>query len=263
MTLESAKRAVRDYWDAEPCGTGTVSLEPGSRAFFDAMERHRYSVEPFIRSFAQFERWNGKRVLEVGCGAGTDHLQFARAGAMPWAVDMSSKSAALTRQRLRAYGFADDRVLVGDAENLPFPGATFDLVYSWGVLHHSPDTPKTIHEVHRVLRPGGEARVMFYHRASLVSLQFYLKYGLFRGRPFRSIDDIMAEHQESPGTKVYSLAEARRMFADFTDVEVRPVLTPYDLRSGRRPFLPKWTGRFLPDALGYFLLISGRKARPA
>lgn len=93
-----------------------------------------------------------------------------------------------------------------------------------------------------------------------MSLQFYLKYGLFRGRPFRSVDEIMAAQQESPGTEVYSCAEVREIFADFEDLTVKPVLTPYDLRSGRRPFLPKWAGRFLPDSLGYFLLIAGRKA---
>lgn len=259
MSLQPEKQVVRDYWDAEPCGTGTVDMKPGSREFFDAIEAHRYAVEPFIPPFAQFERWEGKRMLEIGCGAGTDHLQFARAGADAWAIDMSGRSAGLTRQRLRTFGLRDDRVLIGDAENLPFPSDTFDLVYSWGVLHHSPDTPRTVREVHRVLRPGGEIRIMFYHRFSLVSLQFYLKFGLLRGRPFRSIDEIMAAHQESPGTKVYSYTEVRRMFAAFSDVTVRAVLTPYDLRSGRRPFLPKWAGRFLPDGLGYFLLITGRK----
>lgn len=259
MTLETAKQAVRDYWDAEPCGTGTVSLPPGSREFFDAMERHRYQVEPFIQPFADFERWSGQRVLEIGCGAGTDHLQFHRAGADAWAVDMSSQSVALTRRRLATYGFAPHRVIVGDAESLPFPSGSFDGVYSWGVLHHSPDTRRTIREVHRVLRPGGEIRMMFYHRFSLVSLQFYLKYAVLRGRPFRSIDAIMSAHQESPGTKVYSRAEVRRMFSDFEGLRVNPVLTPYDLRSGRRPFLPKWAGRLLPDSLGYFLLIAGKK----
>jgi ubiquinone/menaquinone biosynthesis C-methylase UbiE len=172
---------------------------------------------------------------------------------------VSSQSVTLTRTRLKTYGFVSDRALVGDAENLPFPSSSFDLVYSWGVLHHSPDTPRTIREVHRVLRPNGEIRIMFYHRFSLVSLQFYLKYGLFRGRPFRSVDEIMAAHQESPGTKVYSCEEVRRMLRDFNAVTVNPVLTPYDLRSGRKPFLPKWAGRFVPDALGYFLLMSGRK----
>ncbi len=260
MTLDSAKQAVRDYWDAEPCGTGTVSIAPGSKAFFDAMERHRYLVEPFIQPFANFQRWRGKDVLEIGCGAGTDHLQFHRAGARASAIDVSTQSVTLTRTRLKTYGFVWDRVFVGDAENLPFPSSSCDLVYSWGVLHHSPDTPRTIREVHRVLRPNGEIRLMFYHRFSLVSLQFYLKYGIFRGRPFRSVDDIMAAHQESPGTKVYSCEEVRNMLRDFTALKVNPVLTPYDLRSGRKPFLPKWAGRFLPDALGYFLLVSGRKS---
>lgn len=258
---DAAKQAVRRYWDAEPCGTGTVALPPGSREFFDAMERHRYSMEPFIPTFAQFDRWAGKRTLEVGCGAGTDLLQFVRGRAEAWAVDMSSASAALARRRLRTYGFRDDRITISDAENLPFPSDTFDLVYSWGVLHHSPDTPRTIREVCRVVRNGGEVRIMLYHRFSLVSLQFYLKYGLFRGQPFRSVDEIMAAHQESPGTKVYSCAEIRALFAAFEDVHVKPVLTPYDLKSGRRPFLPGWAGRILPDALGYFVLITGRKPR--
>ncbi|HKY22400.1 MAG TPA: class I SAM-dependent methyltransferase [Vicinamibacterales bacterium] len=257
--LDSTKQSVRDYWDAEPCGTGTVPIAPGSREFFDAMERHRYTVEPFIRPFANFQHWAGKTMLEIGCGAGTDHLQFARAGARACAVDVSSQSVALTRRRLAAYGFGAERVLVGDAEHLPFSSSSFDLVYSWGVLHHSPDTPRTVREVYRVLRPGGDVRIMLYHRFSLVSLQFYLKYGLFRGQPFRSINAIMAAHQESPGTKVYSCAEVRQMFGGFEAVTVSPVLTPYDLRSGRKPFLPKWAGHFLPNGLGYFLLMSGRK----
>lgn len=255
----AVKQAVRTFWDQAPCGTTTVTASPGSREFFDRLEQHRYETEPFIASFARFAEWRDKTTLEVGCGAGTDLLQFARAGANAWAVDMSSRSVGLARHHLRTYGFGDDRVLVADAEHLPFPPGAFDLAYSWGVLHHSPDTERTIGEVYRVLKPGGEICIMLYHRFSLVSLQFYLRYGLFSGRPFRGIDDIMASHQESPGTKVYSREEVRRMFAAFGEVTITPVLTPYDLRSGRRPFLPTWSRPFLPAALGYFLVITGRK----
>jgi SAM-dependent methyltransferase len=112
---------------------------------------------------------------------------------------------------------------------LPFPDKSFDLVYSWGVMHHTPDTPRAVREAWRVLRPGGQARVMIYHRRSLVGLMLWCRYALLAGRPWRSLNTIFANHMESPGTKAYSVAEARDLFRDFASVTIHTVLTHGDL----------------------------------
>jgi ubiquinone/menaquinone biosynthesis C-methylase UbiE len=129
------------------------------------------------------------------------------------------------------YGLQSN-VSVDDAENLSLPDDSFDIVYSWGVLHHSPDTPKAIREVHRVLRPGGIARIMIYHRHSLTGYMLWLRYALLAGRPFRTLREIYAEHLESPGTKAYTVTEARKMFRDFSEVDMRVQLSFGDLLEG-------------------------------
>jgi len=257
--MSSLKGRVRNFWDASPCGTGGVRRPEGSKEFFAEIERRRYELEPFIFGFAQFSRWKGKRVLEIGCGTGTDNLQFCRSGSNAYGIDLSRRSVALARKRLDWYGFDAGKVFVGDAEDLPFPSNSFDLVYSWGVLHHTPDTVKALAEIHRVLRPGGEICIMLYHRRSLVTLQFYIKFGLLSGRPFRGVDDIMAAHQESPGTKVYTRGQVKNLFAQFQNLHVRTIVTPYDLQTGRRRFLPAWMREYIPNSLGYFLVVQGSK----
>jgi SAM-dependent methyltransferase len=119
-----------------------------------------------------------------------------------------------------------------DAENLPFPDASFDVVYSWGVLHHSPDTPQAIKEVHRVLRPGGTARLMIYHKHSLAGYMLWSRYALMRGRPFATLEEIYAKYLESPGTKAYTVDQAREMLAGFSVVTIQTRLSFGELLEG-------------------------------
>ncbi|MBI3724778.1 class I SAM-dependent methyltransferase, partial [bacterium] len=166
---EKLNDQVRRYWEREPCGTSqelTGELEPRSLAWFERVEEHRYAVEPFIHSVAQFTRHHGKKLLEVGVGAGTDHLQWARAGLECHGVDLTDAAIETTRARLAAYGFESELRRI-DAESLPFEDASFDLVYSWGVIHHSESPRKIVSEIHRVLRPGGTFIGMMYGRRSL------------------------------------------------------------------------------------------------
>lgn len=250
-----AKQAVQRFWDAQPCGTRQVTGEIGSRDFFEKLEQHRYRAERFIPRLVDFSRWRGHQVLEIGCGVGTDALQFLRSGAKLTALDLSSRSVRLARARARQEGHAA-RFLNADAEGLPFPDASFDLVYSWGVLHHTPDTQAAIDEVCRVLRPGGTALVMLYHRHSLRCLLFYLRQGLLRGRPLTSLSRLLARyHSESPGTKAYTKSEVRQMFRAFARVRIQPILTPYDTR----PRLYPWLRHLLPDVLGWFLFMEAVK----
>jgi ubiquinone/menaquinone biosynthesis C-methylase UbiE len=191
-------------------------------------------------------------VLEVGIGLGTDFTRFARAGARLAGIDLTEAAVDLVRRRLAHEGLEAD-VRVGDAENLPFADGTFDLVYSWGVLHHTPDTARALDEVRRVLRPGGEARIMLYSRRSWVALGVWLRYGLARGKPWRSFADLLAEHMESPGTKGYTQPELEEMFAGFRDVRFTRWVTPYD----RRVAGP--VARLLGPRFGWFVGITARR----
>jgi SAM-dependent methyltransferase len=253
---------VRAFWDATPCGTRDVEAAEGSAPFFDALEAQRDALEPFIPRFARFGEWKDRRVLEVGVGAATDFVRFTRAGARLSGVDLTPHAVALARRRLALEGLAAD-VREADAEALPFPDDHFDFVYSWGVIHHTEDTPRAAREIVRVTRPGGEVCVMVYHRHSLVGLQAWAVHALARGRPWRSIADVLWNHVESVGTKAYTLAEARALFPGLAPLRVTPLVTPYDLRIGRARFLPRAFQRLVPSRLGWFLVVEGRKPATA
>ena len=247
---------VRAFWEAVPCGTDeriVGKLTPLSREWFEQVEAYRYELEPMIHAVAQFTRHRGRHLLEVGVGAGTDHLQWARAGAVCHGVDLTDAAIETTRARLQHYGFQSDLRRV-NAESLPFDDGTFDLTYSWGVIHHAERPEAVVREIHRVLRPGGRFVGMLYSRRSLVGLRFWLKFALLKGRPWRSFAEVLWHHMESRGTRAYTAAELRRLFGAFTEVEVTPFLTPYDTAR-----LPAGLVRCLPDAAGWFLAVRAAK----
>ncbi len=247
---------TRRYWNQEACGTGRpiVGEVPElSREWFERIETHRYALEPFIHSVAQFTRHHGERLLEVGVGAGTDHLQWARAGALCHGVDLTQRAIDSTRAHLALHGL-DSQLQRIDAETLPFPDESFDVVYSWGVLHHSAHPEQIIREIRRVLRPNGRFIGMLYARHSLVAIKLWLKYGLLRGRPDRNLSDLVAHHMESPGTKAYTVREVRALFEQFTHVTATTVMTPYD-----RLRLPSWLADLIPDRCGWFICIHAVK----
>jgi ubiquinone/menaquinone biosynthesis C-methylase UbiE len=162
---EIDKKAVREFWNTNPCGAKFVDETPGSKAFFDSLTKHRYWAEAHIPEMVNFPQWCGRRVLEVGCGLGTDAEQFARNGAVYTGIDLTDTSIDMCRNRFTVQGLSGT-FKVADAERLPFPNDSFDLVYSHGVIHHTPNTEAAVAEIHRVLRPGGTAIVMLYHSNS-------------------------------------------------------------------------------------------------
>lgn len=253
MGSDGLKEQVKEYWEQEPCGSGSAQSTRHTREYFDEIEEHRYRLEPFIHQFAQFTRKRGKKVLEIGVGAGTDHLQFARAGAILSGIDLTDAAIEMVAKRLALEGLSSD-LRRSDAENLPFENDSFDYVYSWGVLHHTPNTEKSIDEVYRVCKPGGKACIMLYHRWSLLALMFWVRYGLLRLRPFRTLRHVIFHHMESIGTKAYTTREARRLFSRFHSVTITPVLTPYDTE-----FIPGFVARHLPQSWGWFLVIQAIK----
>src|SRR5229473_1911669 len=159
------KERVRAFWQAHPCGTKFSDAEMGTREFFERVEAHRYAKEWHIPKAADFAGARGLRVLEIGCGLGTDGAQFAKAGADYTGVDLTDAAVELARKHFELLGLRGE-FRTADAENLDFADESFDLVYSHGVLHHTPDIEAAIGEIHRVLKPGGRAIVMLYHRGS-------------------------------------------------------------------------------------------------
>ena len=156
------KDAVRRHWQAEPCGTRDAS--PGERRrFFDEIERDRYAWEPYIKPFARFERGRGKRVLEVGVGAGTDFIQWARAGARAHGIDLTQEAIDHARARLDVYGLEAADLRKGDCESLPYEDDSFDLVYSWGVIHHTGRMWEALDRLCGAVNPGGQLYIAIYN----------------------------------------------------------------------------------------------------
>lgn len=245
------KEQVQSFWEAAPCGSKHSTAPAGSREFFAEVERKRYELEPFIPEYAQFEATAGQSVLEVGVGLGTDFVRFARAGARVTGVDLTERAIELVRERLQVEGFEGD-LMTADAEALPFADGSFDVVYSWGVLHHTPRCEEAIREVLRVVKPGGRVCVMLYARHSWVAFALWVRYALLRGRPGLSLADVVADHMESTGTRAFTRAELRSRFGELSDLQVDHVGTPYDRRVAGP--LVRLTGRWL----GWFLVVRGR-----
>lgn len=167
IASRSKIEVVRSFWDARPCNIRHSPRPLGSREYFDEVETRKYFVESHIPSFADFARWNGKRVLEIGCGIGTDAVNFARAGANYTGVELSTESLALTRKRFEVFGLHGS-LLEADAETLSerLAGESFDLIYSFGVIHHSPHPERIIAQARKLLKPDGEFRLMLYSKYS-------------------------------------------------------------------------------------------------
>lgn len=231
MAETDLKARIRNFWDDRSCGE-VYAVGHSAKDYYESHREARYELEPYIADFARFHEGQGRDVLEIGVGMGADFIEWAKAGPRSLSgVDLTPRAIEHVKTRLDLYGFQAD-VRVADAENLPFDDNSFDIVYSWGVLHVSPNTPRTVREVHRVLRPGGVARIMIYHKYSLTGYMLWLRYALLSGRPFRSLEDIYWNHLESPGTKAYTLAEAGEMFRDFTGVDMTVRLSFADLLQG-------------------------------
>lgn len=164
--MNDVKQSVREYWEKHPNAAAIANgYDPRTREFYEVIAAHRYQAEACIPEMAEFDKWVGKRVLEVGCGMGTDLRQFAKHGAHVTGIDLTWQGIQMAKASFALFGLTGDFV-VADAENLPFTQGAFDLVYSNGVIHHTPDTPATVREIHRVVRTEGQARVMVYHKNS-------------------------------------------------------------------------------------------------
>lgn len=269
--MDPSKLAVQDFWERASCGEA-LYLDGVGRQGYEEQARTRYRLEPYIEKFAGFDACAGQKVLEIGVGLGADHQRFAAGGAELVGVDLTERAVEHARRRLQLFGLSS-YLQSGDAERLAFTHDSFDVVYSWGVIHHSPNTPQAVAEIHRVLKPGGVARIMIYHKWSLVGYMLWTRYALLRLRPWTGLAAIYSRYLESPGTKAYSRSQAQAMFGRlFSKVAIETVLTHGDLlesaagqRHGgallsvARRLWPRWLLRRLASGHGLFMLITAYK----
>jgi ubiquinone/menaquinone biosynthesis C-methylase UbiE len=271
------KRQVQQFWQKTPCDSWFTNEPCGTLSFYRSLDEHRYKVHPRLQSAVGFESTRGLQVLEIGCGCGSEAERFARAGAHYTAVDLTNAAVEITRRRFQLANL-EGRFVQGDAENLPFADGSFDLVYSHGVLHHTPDTPRSIREVHRVLSAGGRAVIMLYYRDSF---NYHVNLGIVRRSRahllrtelgiklarmiFGDTEQDLRRHAElirenpssyvemqnmlnrntdgpdNPLSQVFSKATARQMFRQFKNVKTEVMF-----------WNPNWLpviGKFLPHPI--------------
>ena len=161
---------VQKYWDTRPCNVRHSPKQVGTKEYFDEVERRKYFVEPHIPKFANFDHWSDKKVLEIGCGIGTDAVNFARAGADYHAIELSSKSLQITEERFKIFNLNGNFHHVTDEQFSNVFGSTkFDLIYSFGVIHHTPNPRKIIEQARLLSHELTHFNFMVYAKNSFKS----------------------------------------------------------------------------------------------
>lgn len=251
---------VQQYWDRRPCNVKHSPLPVGTEEYFNQVEQRKYFVESHIPLFAEFEKWSGKRVLEIGCGIGTDTINFARAGAQVTAVELSEESLKIARQRAEIMGVSDRITFYkANAEELSevVPVEPYDLVYSFGVIHHTPNPRRAALEMMKYLGDKGEVRIMIYAKYSLKNFLIWLG---------------LAQPEAQTGCPIaftYSSKDARNLLQGLTVVSVKKDhIFPYKIEAYKqyryiRTFpwntLPQWLFHAYETLFGWHLLVVAKK----
>ena len=204
--------AIRDYWNRRIHDFDIVTHPVGTPEFFEELDAYRFEKLHYLPALVDFTGFQGKSMLEIGCGAGVDLVRFAAGGAVCTAVDLSETAIGLARQNLAHRGLsADLRVMNGEA--LEFPDASFDVVYAHGVLQYTAGAQAMVDEARRVLKPGGTFIAMVYNRRGWLA---------FMSKWFR----VPLEHEDAPALALYTVREFKCMLRGFTSVRIVPERFP-------------------------------------
>jgi len=265
QTADEYKNQTQDQWNDNPCGAQYAqNSEVETLSWFREIEMHRYGAyAPWMPQIMEFSQHAGEQILEIGGGLGTDLVQFAKNGGHVTNVDLSKKHLELAKKNFELRGLKGT-FIHGDAEDLPLENNTFDLVYSHGVLHHTPNTTKLINEIRRVLKPAGRVLVMVYAENSWhYWVQIILRRGVIGGLlQHHSVGEIMSRHVEftetgsRPLVKVYSRTRLRQMFARFDNVQI----VKRQMTAAEIPSFSRWIPlNFAAQLLGWNLIVKATK----
>ena len=262
---------VQQYWDSRPCNIKHSPKEVGTLEYFEEVKERKYKVEPHIREFADYSRWKGKKVLEIGCSIGTDSIEFAKAGALVTSIDISEASLAIAQQRADLYG-VNIKFYRADVEYLfaYIPIETYDLIYSFGVLHHTPNPRKAVKSIRMFMNSNSILKIMVYNKISWKVFWILIKYG--KGA-FWKLDKLIAKYSEAqtgcPVTYSYTKKSVKKLLKGFKIQELRihhifPYCIPeYKLGKYKKVFyfrwLPKFLFKWLESKLGWHLCLTGEK----
>jgi len=250
---------VKNYWNNRPCNIRHSEKPSGTKEYFDDVEWRKYFVEPHIPAFAQFDKWKGKKVLEIGCGIGTDTINFARAGAKVTAVELSQESLKVAKKRAEIFGLLNSITFYnGNAEELSkfVPVEKYDLVYSFGVIHHTPHPERVIEEIKKYCKGDTEVRIMLYSKWCWKTFWILIKYG--KGQ-FWKAKELMARYSEaqigSPVSYVYSFSDVRALMRDFKIIQIyKDHIFPYVIpKYIKYEYQYVWYFRWMPRPLFRFL----------
>ncbi len=211
--------AIRMYWDEHIHDLEIAQHPVGTKAFFQELADYRFEKLEYLPRVVDFTAYKGRQLLEVGCGVGTDLVRFANYGCIVTGIDLAEVSTKLAKENLEFNGLTGN-LFTMDGENLCFDDATFNVVYAHGVLQYTKDAQRMISEIHRVLRPGGEAILMAYNRYSWLNL-------------LSNLCGVKLEHEDAPVLNKYSIREFRRMLGGFSKVEIIPERFPVKTRLHR------------------------------
>ena len=270
MNSEKYKQRSIEQWTKNPISSYITKHKEGTIEFFEEIADFRYRVEcSWFKPTFKFEQYKDKKVLEIGVGDGIDHLELAKAGAILTGIDITPKSIELTKKNLELHGYKSN-LLIADAENLPFEDDSFDVIYSFGVLHHVPNTQKAIDEIYRVLKPKGKAVISLYHKNSLflisvIIFEMILKGGFLRKTIQERLSEIEYNGGETkPLVKVYTRQQIKRMFNQFNKLRVyaRHSDTVFTRSKIDKIIIQPFLGRLLKllsKRWGWYLIIEAKK----
>lgn len=254
-------QTVQSYWNARPCNIRHSTQPIGTKDYFDEVEKRKYFVEPHIPAFARFERWKEKKVLEIGCGIGTDTINFARSGAFVTAVDLSDQSLLLAQQRAKVFGL-EKNISFHQANveelNASVPVQSYDLIYSFGVIHHTPNPGNAIAQIQKYMKASSELKLMLYAKNSWKNMMIEAGF------------DQPEAQSGCPVAFTYTADEVRRLLKGFHILELRQEhIFPFVVEKYVKyeyeivPWfaaMPKSMFAALEKKLGWHMLITARLA---
>jgi 2-polyprenyl-3-methyl-5-hydroxy-6-metoxy-1,4-benzoquinol methylase len=259
---------VRHFWDKRPCNIRHSKKEVGSIEYFNEVESRKYKVEPHIPQFIEFDRWKGKKVLEIGCGIGTDSINFVRAGADLTCVDLSQSSLELTKKRFDVFGLKA-KFYSANAEELSkiVPLEKYDLIYSFGVIHHTPNPEKVFNEIKKYMNQDTVVKIMMYSKYSWKTLGFFLKSGYkFKFNLKKTIQYYAEAQLDCPVAYVYTGDELTTLLNDFNIIEMRKDhIFPYKINDYIKhvynkklifKMIPNRLFKYLESILGWHYLVT-------